>query len=881
MRLKRLSIASFGKLRPGLELKFAPGLNLIMAPNEAGKTTTLELIAALLYGFGKRKGGVHPYEPWTSNSHQVGAELVYELADQREFKLSRHLLKRGERLILQDAAGSQLELAGREPGELHLGLSKGVFHTVSRVQLDDLRAAFSGASPREYQDTRQELMGLFFVEAATRGEVRNPVEVREAWAKEAEALFHTHGNRGRKDKELNDRLAKAETGLAQAREREAQARQVQSDLEALTAQEAGLTKKYAAAAQELEQIQGAMTRTKELARKADLEAEISELAAQGLADEPFEQSARDLEREAAAAVERGRQAQMQSADQSAKAGEGDPIQEQADLTELESRLTVLEAKEKEALKQGEELGRLWVSLESDWAMDLESLAGLEQDMPFRLHELDQALRQAQDESEQALRKKQALPPPPQWTLPLGLGAVAMLVGIKGLIWSYFASWPWWAWAGAGMFFAVGLIVGLRSLMRRGRAKARLVEAQRLEIAAQAADSRAAGLQAELENASTGFSPKALAAAPSQLAAAMAESTNLLEQSQRQAASLSGLTAEREEAARELAGFVEAASSGDWRQALKEAQQACQAKAKARSEAERLAQQAEQEKARAQALSADLSQLLAGAGLADMEALKQARNRSRRVGQLQAKLGEVEDRLQKMPVSQVEYDDLPACQAALQKVQNQVQALQAELSEMGQRRGRLEQELNQLNRSQSAAQAEAACQELRRQRWDLARRHGVLMLAGACLEKAMQRFRLEAQPSLLQKASGLLGKTSAGAYEWLGSNIFDQKPGQDPDLSAKPGPGAMERQSQTLSRGTRDQLYLSLRLALAQEITQGQEPVPLLLDDPLVNFDDKRLAASLAMLAELASERQVVLFTCHRAQYELLQQKGDCHILELN
>ena len=418
-------------------------------------------------------------------------------------------------------------------------------------------------------------------------------------------------------------------------------------------------------------------------------------------------------------------------------------------------------------------------------------------------------------------------------------------------------------------------------MRRGQAKARLLEGQRLEMAAQAAASRAAGLQAELENASTGLSPKALAAAPSQLAAAMAESANLLEQSQRQAASLSELTAEREKAARELAGFVGVATPGDWRQALRQAQQACQAKAKARSEAERLAQQAEEEKARARALSADLSQLLAGAGLADMEALQEARNRSRRVGQLQAKLGEVEDRLQKMPVSQVEYDDLPACQAALQKVQNQVQALQAELSEMGQRRGRLEQELNQLNRSQSAAQAEAACQELRHQRWDLARRHGVLMLAGACLEKAMQRFRLEAQPSLLQKASSLLGKTSAGAYEWLGSNIFDQKQGQDPDLSAKPGPGAMERQSQALSRGTRDQLYLSLRLALAQEITQGQEPVPLLLDDPLVNFDDERLAASLAMLAELASERQVVLFTCHRAQYELLQQKGDCHILELN
>jgi uncharacterized protein YhaN len=881
MRLKRLSVASFGKLPPGLELYFKPGLNLILAPNEAGKTTTLELISCLLFGFGKRKGGIHPYEPWANDAHEVGAELAYELADQREFKLGRHLLKRGERLNLQDSNGSKVELAGKEPGELHLGLSKGVFQTVSRIQLDDLHTAFSGDNPREYKDVRQELMGLFFVEAATRGEVRNPVEVRDLWANEAAALFHTHGNRGRADKELNDQLANAENSLVQAKEREEQARQIQTDLEALVTRETELTRNHRAAAQELERIRNAMLRAREQSRKAELEAKISELVKQGLVEKPVEQSARDLEREIAAAEERSRQSLTQSEAAKAKADDGDPSQDQARLATLESRLTVLEAQEQEADRLGEDLGRGWVALESEWDMEVESLAGLQPEMPFRLHEMDQALRQAKYDADQALRYKQNLPPAPRWALALGMGVVAVLAGIKGMLWCYFASWPWWAWAGAGILAALGVALGLKGRAAKSRAKKLLMESERLDLEAEKAAKLVTDLQAELESVSAALSPKALSAPPSQLAAAMMESTNLLDKSQKQAESLTRLASEREEMAQELAGLVEISTTKDWRQAINKAKQVCQAKAKALEEAKRLEKQAEQENASARKLKADLGKLLSDAGLADTEALRQAGQRTRKSQQLRAALIEVEERLKNLPASELAFADLAACQAALEGAEKRVRDLQGELNQMSQRRGRLEQELAQLNRSQSAAQAEAVCDELRRQRWELARRHGVLLLAGACLERAMQRFRLEAQPSLLQKASNMLGKTSAGAYQWLGSDIFDQKPGQDPELSAKPGAGSMERQSQALSRGTRDQLYLSLRLALAQEITDGQEPVPLLMDDPLVNFDDERMASSLDMLVDLASERQVILFTCHRTQYDYLRGEGNCNVLELS
>ena len=66
----------------------------------------------------------------------------------------------------------------------------------------------------------------------------------------------------------------------------------------------------------------------------------------------------------------------------------------------------------------------------------------------------------------------------------------------------------------------------------------------------------------------------------------------------------------------------------------------------------------------------------------------------------------------------------------------------------------------------------------------------------------------------------------------------------------------------LSLGTRQQLYLSLRIALLLTATNVGRALPVLCDDILVNFDDERRAQAATALAELAQHRQVILFTCH-------------------
>ena len=69
-----------------------------------------------------------------------------------------------------------------------------------------------------------------------------------------------------------------------------------------------------------------------------------------------------------------------------------------------------------------------------------------------------------------------------------------------------------------------------------------------------------------------------------------------------------------------------------------------------------------------------------------------------------------------------------------------------------------------------------------------------------------------------------------------------------------------------SDGTIDQLYLALRLAVAKELTPE---APLVLDDALVRFDDIRHAAAMDILRKEAERKQVILFTCHSREAEMV------------
>lgn len=79
--------------------------------------------------------------------------------------------------------------------------------------------------------------------------------------------------------------------------------------------------------------------------------------------------------------------------------------------------------------------------------------------------------------------------------------------------------------------------------------------------------------------------------------------------------------------------------------------------------------------------------------------------------------------------------------------------------------------------------------------------------------------------------------------------------------------------ESLSGGTLDQLYLSLRIGLSSLIS-GKENIPLILDDSFVQYDNKRLKRSIEMLLKESERRQVIIFTCQKREMEIANQLSD-------
>ena len=127
----------------------------------------------------------------------------------------------------------------------------------------------------------------------------------------------------------------------------------------------------------------------------------------------------------------------------------------------------------------------------------------------------------------------------------------------------------------------------------------------------------------------------------------------------------------------------------------------------------------------------------------------------------------------------------------------------------------------------------------------------LTIAQETLQQARTELQRRFAPRITHRAQELLGAMTDGRYQSLTM-------GEDFSLRASAGQEDVQWDAIWRSDGTIDQLYLALRLAVAEELTPD---APLVLDDALVRFDDTRMAAALDILRKMAENKQVICFTC--------------------
>ncbi|MCF8142705.1 MAG: AAA family ATPase [Deltaproteobacteria bacterium] len=150
----------------------------------------------------------------------------------------------------------------------------------------------------------------------------------------------------------------------------------------------------------------------------------------------------------------------------------------------------------------------------------------------------------------------------------------------------------------------------------------------------------------------------------------------------------------------------------------------------------------------------------------------------------------------------------------------------------------------------------------------------LRLASAILTMAIERYRQSNQSPVLSAASEYFKTMTGESFAGLRAD-YDEK--GDPVIKAIRPDGVLLCVEE-MSDGSRDQLFLSLRLGGLEKYVDNNGPMPFVVDDVLVHFDDERAAAALKALGNLSKKTQVIFFTHHRHLVELAGQHVDTSLL---
>ena len=144
----------------------------------------------------------------------------------------------------------------------------------------------------------------------------------------------------------------------------------------------------------------------------------------------------------------------------------------------------------------------------------------------------------------------------------------------------------------------------------------------------------------------------------------------------------------------------------------------------------------------------------------------------------------------------------------------------------------------------------------------------LKIAAKILSLAIERYRDKSQGPVLQRTSDFFKLITHGSFEGIRAD-FDGD-GHPVLVGVRPGGREIVGVS-GMSDGTADQLYLALRMAGLQDYLKNNEPIPFIVDDILIKFDDDRAIAGIKGLARLSEQTQVIFFTHHRHLLDLVEK----------
>jgi len=197
-----------------------------------------------------------------------------------------------------------------------------------------------------------------------------------------------------------------------------------------------------------------------------------------------------------------------------------------------------------------------------------------------------------------------------------------------------------------------------------------------------------------------------------------------------------------------------------------------------------------------------------------------------------------------------------------QLKERLEEIENNLSELREKRGGIAKEIEQIERREKGSSLRmrktAKLQKLKKksEEWS------ILILARTIMQKAIEKYEKERQPRVIKEAQSVFSKMTLGRYSRIYAPLDEAKIYVEDEEGRR-------KDIQKLSRGTAEQLYLSLRFGFIREFSKRSESLPIVFDDILVNFDPERFQAACEAIQELAKTNQILYFTCHPETVDLL------------
>jgi uncharacterized protein YhaN len=190
-----------------------------------------------------------------------------------------------------------------------------------------------------------------------------------------------------------------------------------------------------------------------------------------------------------------------------------------------------------------------------------------------------------------------------------------------------------------------------------------------------------------------------------------------------------------------------------------------------------------------------------------------------------------------------------------RLEKELQEIEEKLDHLKKEQARIEEQSRQLMNDERLSALRGEEEGIKETLSVLAEEWCVLRLSQRLVRMARLRYEKDMQPEVIREAGRFFNQLTLGRYPSIVAPIGENRIQVVCNDNSR-------KETIHLSRGTAEQLYLSLRFGFIREFSRRSESPPIVMDEILVNFDPARARATARAILDLSREHQVLFFTCH-------------------